>query len=58
MVSGIKRVTKNILIRYFNEVDLVELTSHFLEAARETLASRKLMFSDMHKASNFYCVPL
>ncbi|KAL6341146.1 hypothetical protein AAG906_032262 [Vitis piasezkii] len=44
--------------RYFNEVDLVEPTSHFLEVARETLASRKLMFSDMHKAANFYCVPL
>ncbi|RVW56435.1 Alpha N-terminal protein methyltransferase 1 [Vitis vinifera] len=44
--------------RYFNEVDLVEPTSHFLEAACETLASRKLMFSDMHKAANFYCVPL
>ncbi|XP_034698373.1 alpha N-terminal protein methyltransferase 1 isoform X2 [Vitis riparia] len=56
--SGIGRVTKNLLIRYFNEVDLVEPASHFLEAARETLASGKLMFSDMHKAANFYCVPL
>ena len=58
VVSSIGKVTKNLLIRYFNEVDLVEPTSHFLEAACETLASRKLMFSDMHKAANFYCVPL
>ncbi|XP_057417170.1 alpha N-terminal protein methyltransferase 1 [Lotus japonicus] len=53
--SGIGRVTKNLLIRYFNEVDLLEPVSHFLEAARETSAPG---YSDMHKAVNFYCVPL
>ena len=51
-------MTKNFLIRYCNEVDLVKPTSHFLEVARETLASRKLMSSDMHKATNFYYVSL
>ncbi|XP_028758175.1 alpha N-terminal protein methyltransferase 1 [Neltuma alba] len=56
--SGIGRVTKNLLIRYFNEVDLLEPVSHFLEAARETLASGNHMDSDIHKAVNFYCVPL
>ncbi|XP_061373175.1 alpha N-terminal protein methyltransferase 1 isoform X2 [Gastrolobium bilobum] len=56
--SGIGRVTKNLLIRYFNEVDLLEPVSHFLETARETLAPGHYTNSDMHKAVNFYCVPL
>ncbi|XP_015882181.3 alpha N-terminal protein methyltransferase 1 isoform X1 [Ziziphus jujuba] len=56
--SGIGRVTKNLLIRFFNEVDLLEPVSHFLETARESLAPEKLMASDMHKATNFFCVPL
>ncbi|KAK7400223.1 hypothetical protein VNO78_11423 [Psophocarpus tetragonolobus] len=56
--SGIGRVTKNLLIRYFNEVDLLEPVSHFLETARETLASGYQTNLDMHKAVNFYCVPL
>lgn len=56
--SGIGRVTKNLLIRYFNEVDLLEPVSHFLETARETLALGCQTNSDMHKAVNFYCVPL
>ncbi|KAA8514782.1 hypothetical protein F0562_017961 [Nyssa sinensis] len=56
--SGIGRVTKNLLIRYFNEVDLLEPVSHFLEAARQNLAPENLIVSDMHKAANFYCVPL
>ncbi|XP_027347575.1 alpha N-terminal protein methyltransferase 1 [Abrus precatorius] len=56
--SGIGRVTKNLLIRYFNEVDLLEPVSHFLETARETLAPGCDTNSDMNKAVNFYCVPL
>ncbi|XP_020234518.1 alpha N-terminal protein methyltransferase 1 [Cajanus cajan] len=56
--SGIGRVTKNLLIRYFNEVDLLEPVSHFLETARETLGLGCPTNSDMHKAVNFYCVPL
>lgn len=56
--SGIGRVTKNLLIRYFNEVDLLEPVSHFLETARESLAPENQMVSDMHKATNFFCVPL
>ncbi|CAL9187689.1 unnamed protein product [Musa hybrid cultivar] len=54
--SGIGRVTKNLLLRYFNEVDLVEPVSHFLEAAREKLATDK--DNSDHKPINFYCVPL
>ncbi|XP_065630302.1 alpha N-terminal protein methyltransferase 1-like [Quercus suber] len=53
--SGIGRVTKNLLIRYFNEVDLLEPVSHFLDAARENLGHTS---SDMHKATNFFCMPL
>lgn len=56
--SGIGRVTKNLLIRYFNEVDLLEPVQHFLEAARESLAREGLTASDSHRATNFYCTPL
>ncbi|XP_071717071.1 alpha N-terminal protein methyltransferase 1 [Rutidosis leptorrhynchoides] len=56
--SGIGRVTKNLLIRYFNEVDLLEPVSHFLEAARENLSPENLSVSEEHKAANFYCTPL
>ncbi|KAM3343100.1 alpha N-terminal protein methyltransferase 1 isoform X1 [Capsicum galapagoense] len=56
--SGIGRVTKNLLIRYFNEVDLLEPVLHFLESARVNLAPENLMVSEVHKAANFYCVPL
>ncbi|PWA87674.1 methyltransferase [Artemisia annua] len=56
--SGIGRVTKNLLIRYFNEVDLLEPVSHFLEAARENLSPGNLSVSEDHKAANFYCTPL
>ncbi|KAH7673702.1 Alpha-N-methyltransferase NTM1 protein [Dioscorea alata] len=56
--SGIGRVTKNLLLRYFNEVDLVEPVSHFLEAAHEKLSSEGDMDIDTHKAVNFFCVPL
>ncbi|XP_057971082.1 alpha N-terminal protein methyltransferase 1 [Malania oleifera] len=56
--SGIGRVTKNLLVKYFNEVDLVEPVSHFLDAARESLAPERLMVPDLHKAANFFCLPL
>ncbi|KAH7836731.1 hypothetical protein Vadar_004896 [Vaccinium darrowii] len=56
--AGIGRVTRNLLIRYFNEVDLLEPVSHFLEAARENLSPENVIVLDSHRASNFYCVPL
>lgn len=55
--SGIGRVTKNLLIRHFNEVDLVEPVLHFLDTARRNLAPEN-MVQGSHKAANFYCVPL
>ncbi|XP_054796604.1 alpha N-terminal protein methyltransferase 1-like isoform X4 [Prosopis cineraria] len=39
-------------------IDLLEPVSHFVEAVRETLTSGNQMDSDIHKAVNFYCVPL
>lgn len=56
--SGIGRITKNLLIRYFNEVDLLEPVSHFLDAARQNLAPENLMVTEDHRAANFFCVPL
>ncbi|XP_021845343.1 alpha N-terminal protein methyltransferase 1 isoform X2 [Spinacia oleracea] len=56
--SGIGRVTKNLLIRYFNEVDLLEPVPHFLEAARQSLVLEGVTDTDEHRAMNFYCVPL
>nr|GMD99601.1 CRM-domain containing factor CFM3, chloroplastic/mitochondrial [Ipomoea batatas] len=40
------------------EVDLLEPVSHFLEAARVNLAPENLTVPKMHRAANFYCVPL
>uniref|UniRef100_A0A803N8L9 Alpha N-terminal protein methyltransferase 1 n=1 Tax=Chenopodium quinoa TaxID=63459 RepID=A0A803N8L9_CHEQI len=56
--SGIGRVTKNLLIRYFNEVDLLEPVPHFLEAAQQSLVFDGKIGADEHRATNFYCVPL
>ncbi|KAJ3670039.1 hypothetical protein LUZ60_010363 [Juncus effusus] len=59
---GIGRVTKNLLLRHFNEVDLVEPVSHFLEMARENLSQNSdnnmRGEEESHKASNFFCIPL
>jgi protein N-terminal methyltransferase len=56
--AGIGRITKNLLIRYFNEVDLLEPVSHFINAARESLSPDNHTVSDTHTATNFYCTPL
>ncbi|GFP95923.1 alpha n-terminal protein methyltransferase 1 [Phtheirospermum japonicum] len=56
--SGIGRITKNLLIRYFNEVDLLEPVSHFLETARSNLAAENPTAVDEHRAVNFFCHPL
>lgn len=55
--SGIGRVTKNLLIRFFTEVDLLEPVSHFLEAARESLVPESGLAIE-NKTTNFFCVPL
>lgn len=53
-----KCLSSNFLICSKIQVDLLEPVSHFLETARETLAPGCQTNSDMHKAVNFYCVPL
>ncbi|XP_078437104.1 alpha amino-terminal protein methyltransferase [Wolffia australiana] len=55
--SGIGRVTKNLLLRHFAEVDLLEPVSHFIDAARESLTEGGTT-DDGHKATNFFCTPL
>ncbi|KAL8482199.1 hypothetical protein ACS0TY_028377 [Phlomoides rotata] len=52
--SGIGRITKNLLIRYFNEVDLLEPVSHFLDTARRNLAPENLMVTEDYRAVNFF----
>ncbi|KAL7632665.1 UNVERIFIED_CONTAM: hypothetical protein RMT77_016990 [Armadillidium vulgare] len=49
--AGIGRITKNLLVRYFNKVDLVEQCRQFIEKSRETLRSS-------NKIGNYYCLGL
>ncbi|XP_073140401.1 alpha N-terminal protein methyltransferase 1 isoform X2 [Henckelia pumila] len=56
--AGIGRISKNLLIRYFKEVDLLEPVEHFLDAARINLAPDNLMVTEEHRAVNFFGVPL
>ncbi|EPS73318.1 hypothetical protein M569_01434, partial [Genlisea aurea] len=56
--AGIGRVSKDLLIRYFHEVELVEPVVHFLDAARSNLAPENLNAPWEHKATNFFCEPL
>lgn len=63
MFECFRDIFKLIIFYFFlvcskTQVDLLEPVSHFLEAARETLTSEGYTSSDMHKAVNFYCVPL
>nr|GFA32128.1 alpha N-terminal protein methyltransferase 1 isoform X2 [Tanacetum cinerariifolium] len=51
--SGIGRVTENLLIKYFNKVDILKLVSHFLEAARENLSLKIYQSSKITKLPNF-----
>eukprot|EP00250_Pteridium_aquilinum_P000098 c10114_g1_i1 orf=134-1219(+) len=56
--AGVGRVTKNLLLRHFHEVDLVEPVSHFLEAAKDDLKTVSPSTSVFGRAVNFYCKPL
>lgn len=59
--AGVGRVTKNLLLRRFHEVDLVEPVSHFLESAKEELKDVSCSGDkplELHKAANFYCTSL
>uniref|UniRef100_A0A0D6R484 Alpha N-terminal protein methyltransferase 1 n=1 Tax=Araucaria cunninghamii TaxID=56994 RepID=A0A0D6R484_ARACU len=56
--AGVGRVTENLLLKHFHEVDLVEPVLHFLESAREKLKAANQSKSETHRAANFYCTPL
>ncbi|CAI5534533.1 unnamed protein product, partial [Closterium sp. Naga37s-1] len=59
--AGIGRVTKEFLLHVFNEVDLVEPVRHFIDAARDHLASPPSSAASpaaSHRAVNFFCCPL
>lgn len=49
------RVSENLLLHHFQEVDLVEPSSHLLNTARQRLAGPgKKPFPPGHKAVNFF----
>ncbi|GJP32940.1 hypothetical protein CLOM_g7605 [Closterium sp. NIES-68] len=56
--AGIGRVTKEFLLHVFNEVDLVEPVRHFIDTARQHLASPPSAAATSHRAVNFFCCPL
>lgn len=56
--AGVGRVTENLLLRRFHEVDLVEPVSHFLEAAKDSLRIVSSTSSVFGRAVHFYCEPL
>ncbi|KAJ7552166.1 hypothetical protein O6H91_06G044900 [Diphasiastrum complanatum] len=61
--AGVGRVTKQLLLRHFHEVDLVEPVQHFLETARRDLKSHILESNviqdhSLHRVVNFFATPL
>ena len=56
--AGVGRVTSSFLIKYFDEVDLVEPVGHFLQAARADENVTGAKRSDGHRAVGFFKVPL
>lgn len=53
--AGVGRITKNLLLKHFNEVDLLEPARHFLDAARVSLSTTTETASTSGKrAVNFY----
>ncbi|KAH7442338.1 hypothetical protein KP509_03G083400, partial [Ceratopteris richardii] len=56
--AGVGRVTRDLLIRHFHEVDLVEPVPHFLDTAKTNLVTPSPGLSLFGRATNFYCKPL
>ena len=57
--AGVGRVSQNLLLHHFQEVDLVEPSHHYIETARKALsASGGQSWPAQHKAVNFYEVGL
>lgn len=58
--AGVGRVSQHLLLHHFQEVDLVEPSHHYIEAARKNLCelSTSHAWPSQHKAVNFYEVGL
>ena len=57
--AGVGRVSQNLLLHHFQEVDVVEPSHHYLESARKALTgSSAQSWPSQHKAVNFYEVGL
>ncbi len=57
--AGVGRVSQNLLLHHFQEVDVVEPSHHYIESARKALSgSSAQSWPSKHKAVNFYKVGL
>ena len=57
--AGVGRVSQNLLLHHFQEVDVVEPSHHYMESARKALSgSSAQSWPSQHKAVNFYEVGL
>ncbi|DBA70624.1 hypothetical protein WJX79_002756 [Trebouxia sp. C0005] len=57
--AGVGRVSQNLLLHHFQEVDVVEPSHHYIESARKALSgSSAQSWPSQHKAVNFYKVGL
>jgi protein N-terminal methyltransferase len=57
--AGVGRVTHELLLHFFQEVDLLEPSQPLLECAKKNLSKKKLPGVPAgHSAVNFYCAGL
>lgn len=57
--AGVGRVTEQLLLHHFAEVDLIEPSKHLIEKARETLSSQRPGDSpSRHRAQNYFTTGL
>ena len=57
--AGVGRVSQNLLLHHFQEVDVVEPSHHYIESACKALnGSSAQSWPSQHKAVNFYKVGL
>lgn len=53
--AGIGRITKNLLIRFFDHVDIVEQDCKFVEQAKKSFLESDKPLPFGHVVDNFYC---
>lgn len=58
--AGVGRVSQNLLLHHFVEVDVIEPSHHYIEKARQELSgsSSSMSWPSQHKAAEFYEVGL